>query len=593
MQTIREAKIIVHLEQGKVELKAPDISAFLAQQERQLDISTRIANEAERLQRTLSSLSMPAISPAVPSAPSSPGGGGGAAPGSKEASDQLQRQIELTKQLQEATEKLTGALQRAAATAPISGGSGSSGGGGGGARGGTYEERDRERILKIMQDEERAIARLRSSMSALGSAAQQAGEGFFRFARAGVLLGESNKSLESMVKNLAQVQAYWDLFAGMLSIVQALANAKKALAAAQAAYTLALAGSTLATQAFTAAVIEATAALLAFLTPFIVIGVIIGAAILAAIAIWDALTVSESEAAEAAKQYTEAVQKGTEVAIKALQEQLKLEEELESMRRSMMSDSEQQVSLAGSRAGSAALASGLLDRSSGVDPAARKQFLEAAREASMQAAKFANEEMALAMKRRDAEVDIRQEKIKQIEAAEKALQTAQRQKQIEDEKLRSFQAQVGALAEFERTQLINIRNRLRAGQDINQFEEEFLAEKGGEGGRRAADSIRAKRAADAGFGVDFWEGTAGAGAAKDMADASDKVAKALEELAKLLGDANSGAAAKAKYEAEIKAIDEVHAKELEAIKDAAQENIKTFEEIVKQLKELQQAVLTG
>lgn len=538
MQTIREAKIVIHLEQGKVELKAPDLSKVLQDQQRQIDLTKKLAEETTRL-----------------------------------------------------------ATAQQAARSASSGGGGSGGGSGGATWNSGFHPdkaaRDHERILKVMEDEERATQRLRSSMQALAGAVAQAGEGFFRLARAAVLLGASDESLQQMIKSLAQVQAYWDLFAGTVKIIQAVTAAQKALAAAQAAYVAALAASTLATQAFMVALIEATAALLAFLAPFIIIAAIIGAAIIAAIAIWDALTVSESEAAEAAKQYTEAVQKGTEIAIKSLQEQLKLEEELESMRRSVMSDPDQQASLAGSRARSAAAASSLLGSAGGVDPAAQKQFLEAAREAAMQAAKFANEEMALAMKRRDAEVDIRQEKIKQIEAAEKALQTAQRQKQIEDEKLRSFQAQVGALAEFERTQLINIRNRLRAGENINQFEEEFLAEKGGEGGKRAADSIRAKRAAAAGIGVDFWDGTAGAGAAKDMADASDKVAKALEELAKLLGDAGSGAEAKAKYEAEIKSINEAHAKELEVIKSAAQENIKTFEEIVKQLKELQQAALTG
>lgn len=532
MQTIREAKIVIHLEQGKVELKAPDLSKVLADQ---------------------------------------------------------QRQIDLAKQLEEQLKRVWAAQQA------ISGGNsggGSSGGGGSSSRL-SYEEREHQKILNLMKQEEQAIARLRSAMSSLGGAAQQAGEGFFRLARAAALLGSSNESLEQMVKNLAEVQAYWDLFAGTLAIIQAVTNAQKALAAAQAVYVTALGASTLATQAFMVALIEATAALLAFLTPFIIIAAVIGAVIWAGVAAWDALTTSEEEAKDAAKRYAEQVQKETQAAIDLLERYMKLQSELEAAQRSQMSLSEQQASLAVSRKTAAGTAVGLMDLGNSGPAAAMKQEFEAARQYALEANRLANEEIALAMKRRDAEVDIRQEKIKQIESAERALEAAQRQKQIEDDKLRSFQAQVGALAEFERTQLINIRNRLRAGEQINPFEEEFLAEKGGEGGRRAADSIRAKRAADAGFGVDFWEGTAGAGAAKDMADASEKVAKALEELAKLLGDAGSAAEAKAKYEAEIKAIDEVHAKELEAIKDAAQENIKTFEEIVKQLKELQQAVLTG
>lgn len=532
MQTIREAKIVIHLEQGKMELRAPDLSKMLADQQKQIDLA-------------------------------------------KQLEDQLKR---------------VAAAQQSANSGGSSGG-GSSGGGGGSRL--SYEERERKKILDLMKQEEQALARLRSSMSALGGAANQAGEGFFRIARAATLLGASNSSLEQMVKNLAQVQAYWDLFSGSLAIIQAVTNAQKALAAAQAVYVVALAGSTLATQAFTVALVEALAALLAFLAPFLIIAAIIGAAILAAIAVWDALTESEEEATEAAKLHADAVQKATDQAIGQLQKQLAMEEELEAARRSQMSDAEQQISLAGSRGRASGLAASLLDRSGGVDPAAQKQFLEAARAAALEANKLANDEIALAMRRRDAEIEINREKIKQIESAERALETAQRQKQIEEDKLRAFQAQVGALSQFEQQQLTQIRDKLRAGQGINQFEEEFLAQNGGEGGRQAADAIRSRRAAAAGFGVDFWDGTDGAGAAKDMADASEKVAKALEDLAKLLGDAGSAAEAKARYEAQIKAIEEASAKEVEALKKAWAENLSVLETITAKLKELEQAVVTG
>lgn len=531
MQTIREAKIIIHLEQGKVELKAPDLSRMLADQQKQIDNAKQLEEQLKRVE----------------------------------------------------------AAQRAA----NSGGSSGGGSSGGGRSRLSYEEREHQKILKVMQEEERAIARLRSSMSALGGAAQQAGEGFFRLARAAALLGASNQSLEKMVKNLAEVQAYWDLFAGSLSIIQAVTNAQKALAAAQAVYVVALAGSTLATQAFTVALIEALAALLGFLAPFVIVAAVIGAVIWAAVAAWDALTTSEEEAAEAVKKYNEEVAKNTQDAIDKMNTLLSLERDLQEVRRTQMTMDEQQASLAQSRGTASGVAGMLVDLSKIGGAGAEKPDLEAARQYAMEAAKLANEEIALAAKRRDAEVEIRQEKIKQIESAEKSLQTAQRQLQVEEDKLRSFQAQVGALSEFERDQLINIRNRLRAGEELNPFEEEFLAANGGEGGRKAADAIRARRAAAAGVGVDFWDGTEGAGAAKDMAEASDKVAKALEELAKLLGDAGSAAAAKAQYEEQIKAIREASAKEIEELKKVWGENFKLLELITDRLKELETAVVTG
>lgn len=536
MQTIREAKIIIHLEQGKVELKAPDLSAYLKQQ---------------------------------------------------------QQQIDLAKQLEEQLKRVD-AAQRAANSGASSGG-GSSGGGGSGGGGGrqSYEERSMERTLKLMQEEERALARLRSAMSALGGAAQQAGEGFFRLARAAALLGASNDSLQQMVKSLAEVQAYWDLFAGTIAIIQAMLLAQKAVAAAQAVYVTALAASTLATQAFMVAVIEATAALVSFLIPFAVVAAIVGGVIIAAMAAWDALTTSEEEAAEAARAYNEAVQKGFGDNLARLEKTLELQQELAAASRAQMTLAEQQASLAGSRASSGAFARGVVNRLGDIDPAARGQALDAAKQAAMEAIRFGNEELALAIKRRDAEVEIRQEKIKQIESAERALQTAERQKQIEEDKLRAFQAQVGALSKFEQDQLINIRDRLRRGEQLNQFEEEFLAQNGGEGGRKAVNDIRSKRGAAAGFGVDFWEGTAGAGAVKDMAKASEDVAKALAELAKLLGDAGSAAEAKARYEAQIKVIEETSAKEIEALKKAWDQNLETLTTITEKLKELEQAVITG
>lgn len=535
MQTIREAKIVIHLEQGRVELKAPDLSKSLADQQRQVDLAKQLEEQLKRVE----------------------------------------------------------AAQRSAASAVSSSGGSSGGAGSGGGRGLDYEARERAKILKIMEDEERAIARLRSSMSALGGAVNQTAEGFFRIARGAVLLGASKGSIDGLVKSLAEVQAYWDLLGGAIAIIQGVTNAQKALAAAQSAYVVALAASSLATQAFAVVVIEATAALYAFIAPFAIVAAIVAGVIIAAVAIWDALTTSEEEAAEAAKAYREEVQKGFGENLDRIQRQIAAEEELMDIRRSQMPMDEQQASLAGSRAGAGAFASGINDRASGIDPAAQEQALAAAKQAAMEALRLGNEEIALAERRRDAEIEIRQEKIKQIESAEKSLETAQRQLQIEQDKLRSFQAQMGALSQFEQQQLIDIRNRLRNGEQINQFEEEFLATKGGEGGRKAADSIRARRGAAAGFGVDFWDGTEGAGAAKDMADASDKVAKALEELAKLLGDAGSAAAAKAQYEEQIKAIREASAKEIEELKKAWEENFKLLELITTKLKELETAVVTG
>jgi hypothetical protein len=489
MQTIREAKIVIHLEQGKVELKAPDLSKVLADQ---------------------------------------------------------QRQIDLAKQLEEQLKRV-GAAQQASSGG--NSGGGSSGGGGSSSRL-SYEEREHQKILNLMKQEEQAIARLRSAMSSLGGAAQQAGEGFFRLARAAALLGSSNESLEQMVKNLAEVQAYWDLMSGTIMIVQGLVAAQKALAAAQASYIVALEASTLATQVFMVATIEATAAVVAFALPIVAVSAVVVIAVAAMVAIWDFFTTSQAEATKASQELAAQIKEDAENAARVMSEYLQMlqdritrEQELKALIFDRMTAEEQAADIAERVArGNAAGQRGQTIVDEDLFGGAKQTALEIERRNALDAIRALMQQDELKRKELDTQKELLDAQLKSIEAAEKDLEIAK-------QKERSFQIQFGMLQQFEQEQLKAIADRLRAGQDINQFEEQFLRENGGEGGRNIADARSARRGAAAGAN-DVFAG---------IPDAMDTAAKSVDELEKVLADllvelkkGGSAIEAKARIEAEKK-----------------------------------------
>jgi hypothetical protein len=489
MQTIREAKIIIHLEQGKVELRAPDLTKTLSDQ---------------------------------------------------------QKYIDLQKQLEEQIKRVNAAQQTAAS------GGGSSGGGSGGGRG-TYEERDRERILKIMQQEEQSLARLRSSMLGLLEATRQTAEGFFRIGRAAVLLGASDESLRKMIKSLAELQAYWDIISGATMIIQGLVNAQKAAAAAQAVYIAALNGSTLATQLFTVAVVEATAALARMALPVVAAVVIIVAAVTAAIAIWDLFTESQAEAMEAERERIELARQDAAAAadimsgyLTMLEKRVERERELKALIFDRLTAEEQAADIAsrverGNRAG--ARGQTIIDED--LFGGAKGTALDIERQAALDAIRALQQQDQLKRDQLDAQKELLTAQLKSIEAAEKDLEIAK-------QKERTFQIQFGMLQKFEQEQLKAIAARLRAGQDINQFEEEFLREKGGEAGANIANARAGRRGAAAGAN-DVFDG---------IPDAMDAAAKSVDQLEKVLADllaelkkGGSAIEAKARIEAERKELE--------------------------------------
>lgn len=158
----------------------------------------------------------------------------------------------------------------------------------------------------------------------------------------------------------------------------------------------------------------------------------------------------------------------------------------------------------------------------------------------------------------------------------KSIEAAERDLEIAKQKERTFQIQFGMLQQFEQAQLKSIADRLRAGQDINQFEEDFLREKGGEAGANIANARAGRRGAAAGAD-DVFAG---------IPDAMDAAAKSVDQLEKVLADllaelkkGGSAIEAKARIEAERK---ELEAQYQDFYKQNT-ESIKKLADVVEQL----------
>jgi hypothetical protein len=482
MQTIREAKIVIHLEQGKVELKAPDLSKILADQQKHIDQTQRLTQEMLRLE----------------------------------------------------------AAQRAAAAA-------SAGGGGGtGPRG--------SGLAPGVDEAERAFQRLYNAQMKYLSAQQNIGEGFFLMARAATLFSSSSDdSFDRLIRNLAQVQAYFDVYKGFTNTIRGTVEAIKALQKAEIE-------AAIASGQMTRAQIESLRAsqslaggikmLAIAISDVAVVMVAITSTIAIVTSLWDIFTTTAEEV-EAAN---EGVRRSIEAKVRAMEDEFNRERELQNIRRQNMSDMEKAANLHRS-----------VFAMEGIDirswrareqadshpsgPAAAAEVLESENRKAYSVIGDLQEEIGLRRQILQTELEARDAKIDAIQQQERQLEMAQRQLQIEEQKLQAFKAQIGALDPMTLSQLQGIDQKMKAGVDLNQFELDTLQRSGGERGRREADKIYAKRFDAMGIDADTFLGGDGGGMAEARRSV-DELTKALQELTKGL----TAGEAIAKLEAEKEAL---------------------------------------
>ncbi|BBO34596.1 hypothetical protein [Lacipirellula parvula] len=178
--------------------------------------------------------------------------------------------------------------------------------------------------------------------------------------------------------------------------------------------------------------------------------------------------------------------------------------------------------------------------------------------------------------------------IEAIQQQEKMLANAERQLQLEERKLQSFKAQIGALSPMEVDQLKDIDMKLKSGVDLNPFEMEALQRNGGDRGRREADKINAKRFDSLGIDSNTFLGGDG-GAMKEAATAVQEMTAALKELTKGL----SSTEAIAKLEDEKKELQKAFSEFKKEQIDLINSMIETLKLNNAAMAEIQMALMVG
>lgn len=527
MEVVREGRVIIHLEMGKVELKAPQLDGLLKARERELALLDRIRKEEEAIARIRTAQS------------SAAGGGGGFAP-------------------------------------PSIGG-GASGGGSAAS-------------VSAIDQYQQAIEKVHQSQLKAARSAMQVGEGVFRLGRAAILLGaSSDESFTRMIQGLAQVQAYFDLFKGSIQIVVGLTTALQHLANAQKAINAAMAiGQSLNIASAYSSAAVAARALLGALGPVGATIAVIATVVAAAAGSWDLLTTSQAEAAAQAKETARIQKESAESVFAGVQRQIDREHELMDLRRLAMTEAQKIASLQSQAAGEAAGAGhlGSIAHTLGGGELAAQ---EAARNMALKSAQLQQQAIDAANQRLDAEMRVKDAMVDQIEKQERLVESARKQVQAEQEKVRQFQAQVGALSASEQARLRVIRDNLLAGKSVSRFDEELL-DRAGPQGQGVAARIRSDRAAAAGFDENFFSGIAGAGTG--LKDASSELAKVVAALEKLTGGV-SAEEAKLKLEKEKQALETQYKEFYAGAIKAIEKLIPLIEILDSRIAQLEQAARRG
>jgi len=333
---------------------------------------------------------------------------------------------------------------------------------------------------------------------------------------------------------LSKALPYLFMLEGMYAVSKNLEKAKKELAKAEALYTAATAAGATATGRLAAATTLLYASVAPLLLPLAAIAVIIGGLI----SIYDSLTESTEEAAEAEKKHREQVESGT-AALSAANERRKialdsdldridnlstLAEKEDALREKLQSRGQTEAEVealrkSAAKSGEPEFADQMLQAA--VDHvnsqrAAAEKLLDVERE-QLEAGKKKNDDLIETIKLRQREVDKAREALK-----------------VEQDKSRTLRAGIGALSVGERRGLERAVGSAEAGT-LTAKQAKILQERGGEAGQTIAEKFFEKL--DQGLGSRLE---------KIIGDPLKKAQDELERRQKLLGDSTGGQTAAAK-----------------------------------------------
>lgn len=406
-------------------------------------------------------------------------------------------------------------------------------------------------------------------------ATKQVGTGTFQLARGFAFLSAStDENFQKMLQTIAKFQGGFDIIAGGVDTIKGLVEGTRALKVAYGVATVAAGLQAAAQTAVTATAATATAAVTALKVALGPIGLIItgiGVATASLATAWKLSAASANENEQAIRKLTDTQEK----ALKISQLRLDLAKDLRDidkqtadLKLAQLSGEEKLLALQ-SRVGKGNAAT--FDPATGrsttlADRQAEAERIAASRKlAPSQSSRtegLQQEQLALDILRQRVDIsqqDIQfQQQIKDIkeQTKESAAQQLERERQLvaeskkgidaakeklalEENKLKSIEAQIGALSKAEQIELKRLADKVKAGEELNRVELQRAQQLGGELTRQFVQDQQARAgrpiAGEIGeaFGVNITAGTAQAGAALTKAlqetQAAQERARAAED----------------------------------------------------------------
>lgn len=490
---VRTARIVINLEQGRATLDPAALAPIVELKQKELELTRQVQQAQEQA----------------------------AAAATKAADDQLQAAAPVLEQKAQEAALATEAAQASAAAGEAA------------RKAAEDQAAATAPVLDLKRQEAELTDAARQAHVEAGNAAQQAaatqteaavqiakanadilggvqavGEGVFMLGRAMTLFSSgSNEDLAKLARSVATVQAGFDLFKGAVQTIRGVAEVLDKMAAAgrlaataegvRAAATAATVPPTAAAAVTTGALAAAVATIALPLT--ILVGLI--AAVATAWKLWSDSTEEAAAEAEDTRRRMEELDASL-ASIHAASTQRDLERRNTLMER--MTAEEQLLELQRRQAegaGAGARAAAIQDQ--GLFGGGQQEALEEQRalaEAGLAAMRDeANLRREMAAERQQELADA----AKLIETRQRELELAQQSLATEQSKVDAFAAQFGQLTQAQQARLQSVADRVRGGEELSRGDLGFLQRFGGEQGRAIAQNIFQQRGEAAGAGNVF------------------------------------------------------------------------------------------
>lgn len=345
-----------------------------------------------------------------------------------------------------------------------------------------------ETVDRAAKQQVESVSKVVDANLRANEAFKAAGEGAFTFARGvAFLVASSDEDLQKLLKTVAAFQGGFDIFKGGVEIIKGVTEANRALAAASSVAAVAETAKGTAIAGTGAAAAAATPALIGFQAATGPVGIAIlgvGAALATGVALWRQYAGGVEEATEAEYDFAEARRRSSEGARDQLANIKSIRDAQLSLTEATKERNRLEQGVRGAAFGSpgdpnnpfgARPSRGLLDDPDTLFNPLAEQAGQLGRVLELDRQRL---DMAKAQLIEAEKLGVAREQL--IEKQQRAADLATKELEAEQAKVRSIQAQVGALSELESAELNRLANKVKAGEDLSRAELQKLNQLGGQ-----------------------------------------------------------------------------------------------------------------